>query len=83
MTFIKCRANVVDSCLDGQPSRRQFGVNFMPGKVDPPLSEDGTFDGQTIVCDECYVEVTMSSPSGMGLTDEIEPTIARLRAAER
>jgi hypothetical protein len=48
--LIRCRAKISDKCFDGFPTRRQFGEDL-------PLSEDGTFDGTTIVCDPCYVAV--------------------------
>lgn len=56
--IIRCRAKVHPRCYDGQPSRVQFGEDFMgDGTKDPPLDEDGTYDGSSIVCDPCYVAI--------------------------
>jgi hypothetical protein len=53
---IVCRAKVSKGCLDGLPTRAQFPVEYMgDGTLDPPMPEDGTFDGESIVCDLCYL----------------------------
>lgn len=53
MTNIVCRARVSASCLHEHPTTSQFGEDL-------PLSEDGTFDGATIVCDPCYIALTLN-----------------------
>jgi hypothetical protein len=55
MTTISCRALISPDCLDGQPTREQFGEDYDDDVLDPPMSEDGTYDGSSIVCDPCYV----------------------------
>jgi hypothetical protein len=37
--------------------------------LDPPMSEDGTFDGESIVCDPCYV--AMGGPTNEELAQAI------------
>lgn len=73
MTTIKCRARVSTECFHDSESRRQFGY-------DAPLDEDGTFDGETIVCDPCYIKLMPHTPSGSGLNHELPDAIAHLRA---
>jgi hypothetical protein len=56
--LIRCRAKLGDvECFDGRPTRVQFGT-------DTHMAEDGTFDGETIVCDPCYVALMEWTPSG-------------------
>lgn len=69
MAVIKCRAKLSPRCLDGEASGAQFGGENLP------LHEDGTFDGETIVCDPCYVILVPMSPSGAGLKHELDETI--------
>ena len=71
---IRCRAQVVIACLDGQPTSRQFFGD------DLPMDEDGTFDGETLVCDPCYVALMPLTPSGKGLHHELDAAIERARA---
>jgi hypothetical protein len=71
---IKCRARISARCLDGQPTRKQFGEDL-------PMGEDGTYDGQTIVCDACYVALVPLTPSGQGLNRELSDAIRRAREA--
>jgi len=77
---IRCRAQVADGCLDGEPTSRQFG----DPDEDLPMSEDGTWevdDGvETIVCDPCYVALMPLTPSGAGLRDELPAAIAKAKA---
>lgn len=68
--IIHCRAQVHSDCLHGQPSRVQFGEGYMEGVVDPPLSEDGTYDGATVVCDPCYM--ALGAPTHAELPAAIE-----------
>ena len=67
--LIKCRAKVSHECLDGKPTELQFGE-------DGPLGLDGTYDGESIVCDCCYVELMPLTPSGAGLHAELPEAIA-------
>jgi hypothetical protein len=67
---IACRAKVAEACLDGQLTRFQFGAGYDDEELDPPMSEDGTFDGTTVVCDPCYV--TMGAPTNEELPATIE-----------
>lgn len=77
MTYtIKCRARITDRCLDGEPTKRQFGDDL-------PMSEDGLFDGETIVCDACYVKLIPMTPSGQGLIEELDEAIQIARLMER
>jgi hypothetical protein len=69
-TIIVCRARVSRACLHGQPSRKQFGAGYMEGVPDPPLSEDGTFDGESICCDPCYL--ALGGPLNAELPGAIE-----------
>jgi hypothetical protein len=74
---ICCRAKVSDDCLDGQPTRVQFGKNL-------PMSEDGTYepgsdDPGSIVCDACYTLLTPFTPSQQALSEELPDAIALLR----
>lgn len=69
---IRCRAKVTAECLDGKPSWRQFGEDL-------PLSEDGTFDGSTIVCDPCYIRLMPLTPSGQGLHHELDDAIKKAK----
>lgn len=51
-----CRAKVAGKqCYDGQKTSRQFGV--MRDGGDPPMSEDGTFNGTSMICAPCLAEV--------------------------
>lgn len=70
---VRCRAKVADACYDGKPTRLQFGEDL-------PMPEDGTFDGDTIVCDSCYVKLLRYTPSGRGLNDELPAAIEAARA---
>lgn len=63
MTYlITCRAQITENCFDGDPCARQFGEDL-------PMSEDGTFDGKSIVCDSCYV--MLGCPTNAELPDAI------------
>lgn len=77
MHTIKCRAKLSNICLDGQPTTKQFEGQ------DLPLSEDGTFDGDTIVCDPCFIVIMPYSPSGRALRPEIEEAIDQARYIRR
>jgi len=78
--LIVCRAKLSAACYDGAPTTTQFGE---PDEGEEPetMAGDGTFDGESIVCDACYMVVMANSPSGRGLHHEINPTIERVRAS--
>lgn len=44
---IQCRAKISKSCYDGTDCESIYGEDSM--------SDDGTFDGKTVVCDVCYI----------------------------
>lgn len=48
MTVIKCRAKLSKSCQDGQGCLGVYGEDSM--------ADDGTFDGETVVCTPCYIK---------------------------
>lgn len=66
---IVCRARLGDGCLHGQLMSKMLGE---PG----PMSEDGTYDGASVVCDSCYVRLIPRTPSGKGLHHELDAAIA-------
>lgn len=47
MSQIVCRAKLASGCLHGRDAESIYG----PGSG---MGDDGTFDGKTVVCDECY-----------------------------
>lgn len=65
---IVCRAHIVDECYAGSPTERQFGEDL-------PMSGDGTWDGTSIVCDACYVELQPFTPSGHAENHELAAAI--------
>jgi hypothetical protein len=75
---IRCRAKVTGECYDGDPTAKQFFGQ------DLPMSEDGTFDGTSIVCDACYVYLMPRTPSGRALHHELPAAIEAIhRRQER
>lgn len=70
--IILCRARIAENCLHGRPTRLQFGEPL-------PMDEDGTFDGERIVCDACYMPIIAASPSGQGTHAEIAALLPRLQ----
>lgn len=71
--FVRCRAQLGDvGCVHGKPTRFQFGD-------DEPLSEDATYDGDTIVCDPCYSALMPFTISGRALHEEIPAAIDNYR----
>lgn len=64
---VRCRAKLESDCLDGQQG--------------PPMQGDGTFDGETIVCDPCYAKACLLTPSGAGLNHELPVAIDAYRQA--
>jgi hypothetical protein len=69
---ISCRAQVVPECYHGAPTRKQFAEDL-------PQSEDGTYDGSTIVCDPCYIALMPLTPSGRGQHHELPAAIEKAR----
>ena len=45
-TPIRCRAKVAADCYDGKAAHLIY---------DEGQEDDGTWDGQTVVCDACYI----------------------------
>lgn len=48
MTMIKCRSRESSVCYHGQPEERVY---------ENTQAEDGTFDGETVICDACYIAI--------------------------
>lgn len=71
MTLIRCRARIADACLNG---RDELIVS-----KDFKMQDDGTWDGQSIVCDPCYAALMPHTASGKALQEEIPAAIAKLR----
>jgi hypothetical protein len=69
---IVCRAHIVETCYAGSPTTRQFGEDL-------PMSEDGTWDGASVVCDACYIELQPFTPSGHAEYDELPEAIRHYR----
>lgn len=44
---IKCRAKRSSSCYDGRECEPVYGEDSM--------ADDGTFDGESVICDACYI----------------------------
>lgn len=74
MNTIYCRAQICAECLDGKPTADQFFGE------DLPQWEDGTYRefDSSIVCDPCYVKLIPLTPSGQGLTNELDAAIAEI-----
>lgn len=45
--IIKCRAKLSPNCYDGHECEPIYGEDAM--------TDDGTFDGESVVCDPCYL----------------------------
>ena len=54
MAEINCRSRRSPSCLHGKPEERIYGKGASQ-------DEDGTWDGESVVCDACYI--AMGQPS--------------------
>ena len=50
---VRCRVRKSDSCYHGRPSKEVYPEDGM--------SDDGTFDGESVVCDACYI--ALGSPT--------------------
>ena len=68
---INCRAKVSRSCYDGRNPRTVY--------EDGDVTEDGTWDGETVVCDACYMALMPLTPSGQGLLHELPTAITEAR----
>jgi hypothetical protein len=79
---IRCRAKLGADCFDGSPMSRQMPGDAPQTPEDPALmmAEDGTYDGESIVCDPCYVKLCPLTQSGAALHDEIPEAIDLYRA---
>lgn len=44
-----CRAQESDRCMDGWPLDEAY--------VDGPIEDDATWDGASVICDECFLVV--------------------------
>ncbi len=57
MTVIRCRARKSTDCYDGRECEPIYGEDSMAG--------DCTYDGETVVCDACYIAWLTCSSSNM------------------
>lgn len=62
MTAINCRAKVSQDCYDGRDERSIYGSDGQ--------ASDGTWDGDSVVCDACYLTL------GQPLLPQLEAAIA-------
>jgi len=71
---IICRARISQACQHDWASEDAYGE-------DEQMRDDGTWDGETVVCTPCYVVLMPYTPSGRGLTEELPDAIeaARIR----
>ena len=69
--LISCRARLSQACEHGTPDDSEL-----------PMREDGTYNGFTVVCTSCYIELMPHTPSGRALEEEIEQTILKLRGPQ-
>ncbi len=70
-TTIQCRAQLGSRCQHDEPD----------ALLGDGWRDDGTYDGETIICDPCYLAVMKASPSGKALTEEIPEALRQARAA--
>jgi hypothetical protein len=68
--LIKCRSKVSEHCYDGKPVGEIYGE-------DVPISEDGTWDGESVVCDACYLDlgapgINVNSPEARSYGSRLE-----------
>lgn len=81
---IRCRATLVPACYDGEPSGPVYDDDEEDGVTG--MAGDGTWDGQSVICDPCYIALEPFTPSGRCLTSELRPEtieIARIALASR
>lgn len=65
---IRCRAKISPECYDGKD---EFDGIYDPDG--PGMSEDGTWNGKTVVCDACYIAI------GTPTNDQLDAVIARYK----
>jgi len=63
--IIKCRAGISEDCLDGHLFYEDEEL----------LSDDATWDGDTIICDACHLAAMPFSSSGAMLNHEFNDAI--------
>ena len=71
-----CRAKISPACYDGQDGKQLFGDDW-------GMAEDGTYDGETIICDPCYIALMPYTPSGKALGSELPAALERARKERR
>ena len=76
-TPLRCRAQVSDACRHGTPSC------LASWDSEYTMEEDGTWWGQSVVCDPCYIMLMPLTPSGQGLNSELPFAIALARDIRR
>lgn len=83
MHIIHCRVRIDPDCYHGHLTVFQFGEDL-------PLSHDSTYrectnddlpiPGGTIICDACYCALIPLTPSGRGLSHELDAAIELAKA---
>lgn len=64
--IVHCRARVSVDCENGEePYYDQ--------------EEDGTWNGESVICDPCYIKLMPYTPSGRALLDEIDEALEEIR----
>lgn len=81
MSIVVCRARIVQSCLHGRPEEAVYPES-------KTQSEDGTWNGRSVICNSCYVALLPYTPDGMGLLADLPRAIqlykdARLPVEDR
>ena len=66
--FLKCRAQLSPVCEHGDDEHEEN-----------EMAEDGTFDGETVICTSCYVFLMPHTPSGRGLNHELDVAVRKLK----
>lgn len=51
---VNCRSRLSGHCYHGRPSEEVY--------PDDGMSDDSTFDGETVVCDACYIALGQPTP---------------------
>jgi len=69
-TVIRCRARLTDDCYDG----RAVATVYPDG-----IDDDYTWNGETVVCDACYIGLAPLTRSGKALVHELPSAIAQAR----
>lgn len=58
---IRCRAHVSSACYEGKPSAHIYGED------EPGMAGDGTYDGETVICDACYLKLGGPTHAELGV----------------